>query len=155
MFVCHLAPLSSTIPVVSDKAFSFVQNSHYNVFYSLFSFSFKGFAETGIVTTVDFLSRESRLYDFEYEYDINEDNINGLTLKKFSEQAEDEMWECGDNCPYQEYAKFIRYYERFDYADNWIQASFDGEATDLEHGNADFSEFEQPARAGELMSRFF
>jgi hypothetical protein len=77
-----------------------------------------------------------------------------LTLQKFSEQAHDEMWKCGDNCPYKDYAKFIRYYQHFDYADLWIQASFAGEATDFRYGNADFSKFERPARAGKCYILF-
>jgi len=105
------------------------------------------FANTGSITILDLLTIGSPTYECDYEYDVNEDNVNGLTLQKFSEQAEGEMWKCGDNCPYEDYAKFVRYYQHFDYADAWIQKSFDGGVTDFKLGNADFSHLEQSARA--------
>jgi hypothetical protein len=117
----------------------------------LFILFIQGFADAGSVTIINVIAVESPTYVFGYEYDINEDNINGLTLKKFSEHAEGEMWNCGVNCPYKDYAKFVRYYQHFDYADAWIQKSFAGEATDFKFGNADFSRLEQPARAGKFM----
>lgn len=85
-------------------------------------------------------------YHYDYEYNMFFDNINGLTLKKMSQDAQDDMWFCDENCPYDEFSKFYRYYKRYDYADAWIQAAFRGIETD--YPKVDFSKFDRLARAG-------
>jgi len=83
----------------------------------------------------------------EYSYDPKTQNVNKRTIKGFSTSAEQKMYRCGPTCPYATMKKFREYYGFFDYADKWINAAFDGEATALERGNANFARFDFEGRA--------
>lgn len=95
--------------------------------------SFSGFADRGelIFHDVD--------VKITYSYNSNFDNVNGRTIQGFSLFAEKEMASCGKNCPYKDFAKFLKYYGEYDYADKWIQAAFMQQRTSFERGNFDFS----------------
>jgi hypothetical protein len=82
-----------------------------------------------------------------YTYNILQNNVNGRTIKGFSEDARDKMQLCA-SCPYEDYTKFMDYYGEFDYADQWITAAGDGASTDFENGNADFSNYGQVGKSG-------
>eukprot|EP00544_Gedaniella_sp_CCMP2646_P002188 CAMPEP_0202507198 /NCGR_PEP_ID=MMETSP1361-20130828/51594_1 /ASSEMBLY_ACC=CAM_ASM_000849 /TAXON_ID=210615 /ORGANISM="Staurosira complex sp., Strain CCMP2646" /LENGTH=557 /DNA_ID=CAMNT_0049141305 /DNA_START=2378 /DNA_END=4051 /DNA_ORIENTATION=- len=73
-----------------------------------------------------------------YNYNIHTDNNNGRTLAGFSTEAQAKMYEC-PNCPYPDYEKFRKYYDVFDYANQWVLAAFAGGKTSFANGNADFS----------------
>lgn len=76
---------------------------------------------------------------FEYTYNLQQDNINGRTIQRFSTLAEKEMAACGKNCPYEDFSKFASYYGEYDYGDKWIQAAFHQTRTSFDNGNIDFS----------------
>jgi len=77
-----------------------------------------------------------------YDYDIDNDNKNGRTLRGFSTAAEKKMWKC-DRCPYKEYQKFYDWYGNFDYADRWVTAALDGTKADFagKPGQVDFAQW--------------
>lgn len=75
-----------------------------------------------------------------YSYNVESATKNGRTLQGFSTAAQDKMWSCA-NCPYDDYKKFYDYYGKFDYANQWIMAAFEGAETDFDKGNADFSKY--------------
>lgn len=83
---------------------------------------------------------------YNYTYNPKTDNINKRTLQKFSTQAEEKMFRC-EKCPYGTYKKFRDYYGYFDYADKWINAAFDGKATNFANGNAQFNRYGFKGRA--------
>ena len=76
-----------------------------------------------------------------YSYDPLTENLNGRTLKGFSTGAQAKMFACGVGCPMAEYMKFYDYYGEYDYADKWIEAAFQGVATDFTNGNCDMSTY--------------
>ena len=53
------------------------------------------------------------------------------------------MFSCGDRCPYADYLKFYNYYGQFDYANQWILATFDRCRTIFSKGNVDFGAYEE------------
>ena len=59
----------------------------------------------------------------------------------------------GDGDYYVDFQKFVNYYGRFDYADNWIQAAFSGSRTDFTNGNQDFTGFGIDAKSRKFLRR--
>jgi hypothetical protein len=80
-----------------------------------------------------------------YSYVPLQNNHNERTLKGFSTQAQEKMYEC-DNCPYRTYEKFYDYYGVFDYANQWVLAAFEGSSTSFVNGQADFSSYTMVGR---------
>lgn len=79
------------------------------------------------------------------------DNVNGRTIRGFSTQAREKMYLC-ENCPDDDFKKFINYYGEFDYAEQWIQAALDGTLTNFDNGNADFRKYASPGKSGKKSS---
>lgn len=96
------------------------------------------------------LQKDAPAYHFTYSYDEKEDNFNGRTIQKFSTNAEEDMWKCLD-CPMAEYSKFVKYYNAYDYGDQFIQAALNSEATNFTHGNADFTDHGRASRVEALV----
>lgn len=82
-----------------------------------------------------------------YTYDPIEDNQNRMSLQKLSTHAKDKMYAC-EHCPFWLYSHYVNYYGSFSYADQWIQAAFDGGKTSLDKGNGNFQYYSYGARAG-------
>ena len=95
---------------------------------------------------------EEGLRDAQDVYSKGRNHIPGsqidYTLQSLSLRAYDEL---KASLTYQ---IFVDYYGQDDYADRWIQASFNGNATSLENGNADFSHFSLEGRTGEIYYSF-
>lgn len=75
-----------------------------------------------------------------YTYDPAKNNVNKRTIQGFSTSAEEKMFRC-KNCPYKTYRKFKDYYGVFDYADEWVNAAFEGRTTKFIRGNAQFGKY--------------
>jgi len=75
--------------------------------------------------------------NFSYVYDPYIDNDNGYTLKSLSINTARLMNDC-KRCPYDDYLKFRKYYGSLSYADDWIEAAFEGRTTNFANGNANF-----------------
>jgi hypothetical protein len=103
--------------------------------YLILLFILAGFNASGTFNLTD--SGKS----FEYEYVVEQDNVNYRTIAGFSTDAKERMWDC-DGCPYDTYTKFFDYYGEYDYADQIITAAFNGGKTSLKNGNNDFSLYE-------------
>jgi len=56
---------------------------------------------------------------------------------------------CGSCDYFQDFAKFVAYYGKANFADLLIEGAFNGEVVPMKHGDWDFSHFDQEARAGE------
>ncbi len=106
-----------------------------------------GLADSYYLQVLD-LQKDAPVYHFNYTYNIRQDNFNGRTIQKFSALAKQEMWDC-DSCPYPDYAKFVNYYDAYEYGDQWIEAAINGKATSFTNGNLDFTDRGRPSRAGE------
>ena len=80
-----------------------------------------------------------------YDYEVEEENLNGRTIAGFSLGAKKKMYDTDHGCagcPYPEYSAFVDYYGNYEYADDWIKAALAGKATPFQGaGNADFSKF--------------
>ena len=79
-----------------------------------------------------------------YEYDVEEENLNGRTIAGFSLGARKKMYDTKNcaGCPYPEYSAFVDYYGNYEYADDWVKAALAGKETPFQGaGNADFSKF--------------
>ena len=80
----------------------------------------------------------------EYDYDIEEENVNGRSIAGFSLGAKKKMYDTKScaGCPYPEYSAFVDYYGNYEYADDWIRSALTGKATPFQGtGNADFTKF--------------
>ena len=80
----------------------------------------------------------------EYDYDIEEENVNGRTIAGFSLGAKKKMYDTKScaGCPYPEYSAFVEYYGNYEYADDWVRSALTGKATPFQGtGNADFTKF--------------
>eukprot|EP00562_Extubocellulus_spinifer_P006104 CAMPEP_0178524064 /NCGR_PEP_ID=MMETSP0696-20121128/29437_1 /TAXON_ID=265572 /ORGANISM="Extubocellulus spinifer, Strain CCMP396" /LENGTH=592 /DNA_ID=CAMNT_0020155361 /DNA_START=84 /DNA_END=1862 /DNA_ORIENTATION=- len=95
------------------------------------------FAKTGKITI-----GKTKL---QYDYNVEEENLNGRTIAGFSLGAKKKMYDTEHGCagcPYPEYAAFYDYYQDFEYADDWVKSAASGSATPFSgNGNADFSKF--------------
>jgi len=80
-----------------------------------------------------------------YDYNPTTDNGNGRTLAGFSTGAQKKMGECGPQCPYNDYSKFLTYYGEFDYGHQFVTAAFERNLTTFAHGNIDFGVFSEQA----------
>jgi hypothetical protein len=78
---------------------------------------------------------------YAYSYDPNKDNDNARTIAGFSTTAGDRMRLSCPGCPYTDFLYFYNYYGFDDYADQWVNAAFNGESTNFRNGNADFSKY--------------
>jgi hypothetical protein len=88
-----------------------------------------------------------------YKYSVTSDNINKRTLAGFSTDAEELMRTCPTStCLFPDYKKFFEFFGRYDYADYIITKAFDGQATELNLGNSDFSVYKKTGQA-EIISR--
>jgi hypothetical protein len=113
----------------------------------LLLFNLAGFNSSGTCTVSDELGTS-----FEYEYVVEQDNVNYRTIAGFSTDAKEKMWDC-DACPYNTYSKFFDYYGEYDYADQIISAAFNGTKTNLKNGNSDFSLYTGIGRTGMFFAR--
>lgn len=68
-----------------------------------------------------------------YTYNTAMDNVNGISIQRFSTDAENLF------TGYPDYMKFVEYYGAYDYGDQWVTASFESGKTNYDRGNADFS----------------
>jgi hypothetical protein len=84
---------------------------------------------------------------FEYEYVVEQDNVNYRTIAGFSTDAKDKMWD------FDTYTKFVDYYGEYDYADQIITAAFNGGKTNLKNGNNDFSVYSGIGLVGMFFAR--
>ena len=110
---------------------------------------FAGFAEQSELVIDGFGSPRT------YTIDVYKDNKNFRTIKQFSTEAKKLMYDpinptsgTVDNRPYPTYLKFYDYYKVYAYADNWIHAAFKGVETEFEHGNADFTDYDDMGKLG-------
>jgi hypothetical protein len=88
-----------------------------------------------------------------YSYTSNTMNDNARTLAGFSEQAKKKMHDC-EFCVYPTYDKFIKYYETFDYGNQWIKAAFSKTTTGFKGlGNQDFTNMDDDGRVGKQFCR--
>jgi hypothetical protein len=76
-----------------------------------------------------------------YTYKPATDNNNGRTMSGFSTGAGEKMRTNCKGCPYPDFEYFYNYYGTDDYADQWVNAAFDGTSTQFRNGNADFSRY--------------
>jgi len=81
-----------------------------------------------------------------YEYDPATQNNNGRTIAKFSTGAKELMLDCAKGCPYNDYKAFYDYYGMDDYANEWVEAAFEGRKTQFTRGDADFTKFGMDGR---------
>jgi len=93
------------------------------------------------------------MYQYNYSYNILEDNYNGRTIKGFSTNAKQQMYTC-TQCPFEEYKKFVNHYGAYDYGDQWVEKAVEGARTNFTRGNADFSLYERGPRGGNVVVRF-
>ena len=112
-----------------------------------------GFAESSSIQILD-LQRDAPPYHYKYSYTLNKDNYNERTIQGMSLSAKQMMYEdCNKHesgkgsCPYEEYMKFVHYYNSYTYADEFVQAALDERSTVLSHG-IDFTNYEAHIRAG-------
>ena len=91
-----------------------------------------------------------------YTYDVYKQNTNYRTIKQFSTDAKKLMYDpltppipgIVDTRPYPTFNKFYEYYKVYAYADNWISSAFKKVPTKFEHGNADFTAYDDLGRLG-------
>ncbi|CAJ1948871.1 unnamed protein product [Cylindrotheca closterium] len=76
---------------------------------------------------------------YSYQYDPINQNKNGRTIAGFSTSAGEKMRLSCDGCPYTDHDYFFQYYGMDDYGHQWVTAAFNGQETQFENGNADFS----------------
>ena len=88
---------------------------------------------------------------FAYTYKPATENINFLTLFDLSIDAKLKMNDC-QNCPFPDYKKFLEYYDKFDYANEHIEAAFDGRVSQVVTGKMNFGVYTLKGRTGK---RFF
>ncbi|KAL7534104.1 hypothetical protein ACHAWF_004720 [Thalassiosira exigua] len=79
--------------------------------------------------------------EYRYYYDPMVNNKNGRTIAGFSKGAREKMFEGCNGCPYSDFEDFFNYYGVHDYADQWVQAAFNGDHTNFHNGNADFAHY--------------
>mmetsp|Transcript_21404 Transcript_21404/g.33590 ORF Transcript_21404/g.33590 Transcript_21404/m.33590 type:complete len:541 (+) Transcript_21404:54-1676(+) len=82
---------------------------------------------------------------YPYTYTPETDNNNGRTISGFSTQLEDKL-KNGPGAPYADFEYFRKYYGTSDYADQWVNAAFEGGRTSFTNGNADFSQYSMEGR---------
>ena len=105
----------------------------------------KGFPEEGRLVVSGILE------PLNYTYDIFKNNTNGRTIQRLSleSQSTTSCDDDDDSCPFRDYDKFYKYYDHFEYADEWITSAFDGkETTQLERGSANFGIMGENGRNG-------
>jgi len=92
------------------------------------------FVEDGDLTIAD--------EDYPYTYNPATSNKNGRTIAGFSEgdMSKDRMREGSD------FQYFYDYYGKDDYAHRYVEAAFEGKATQFKNGNADFSRFDMEGK---------
>lgn len=76
---------------------------------------------------------------YSYQYNPISQNKNGRTIAGFSTSAKDKMRMSCDGCPYTDHEYFYEYYGVDDYGYQWVTAALNGQETQFENGNADFS----------------
>ncbi|KAL7545242.1 hypothetical protein ACHAWF_008593 [Thalassiosira exigua] len=84
--------------------------------------------------------------EYAYQYDPATENNNARTIAGFSTGARGKMLDGCKGCPYDDFQAFYDYYGKDNYADEWVQAAFDGTSTDFRNGNADFSRYTKVGR---------
>eukprot|EP00984_Skeletonema_dohrnii_P004219 scaffold1490_cov121-Skeletonema_dohrnii-CCMP3373.AAC.2 len=82
---------------------------------------------------------------YTYTYTAATENKNGRTIAGFSTQLEDKL-KNGPGAPYADFEYFRKYYGTSDYADQWVNAAFEGGRTSFTNGNADFSQYGMEGR---------
>jgi hypothetical protein len=87
-----------------------------------------------------------------YTYNPTVHNKNRLSIQRFSTTAKAKMNDCDGSCPFHLYTQFVNYYGSYSYADDWIQAAFEGHSTDLEAGNGNFKNYGFAGRSGKFGS---
>ncbi len=80
-----------------------------------------------------------------YSYDPLLDNIAKRTIAGFSTDAQKKMAQC-ENCPYDTYEKYFKYYGAYDYANQIVLAAFEGERTSFSNFNNDFGLYDFAGR---------
>lgn len=101
------------------------------------------FTAEGILKILDF-QKNAPVYQHNYTYDVFNDTYNKRTIRSLSTEIDmsfgnSEHWD-----------KFTTYYDRDDYADQWIQAALDAGSTMFLNGNANFSTYEPHSRTDAL-----
>ena len=76
-----------------------------------------------------------------YTYNVLEDNLNEITLRRLSTEKKTETTYWCKQCESGDYSAFYKYYGVPDYADQWVTAAGEGKATDFYNGNANFEKF--------------
>jgi len=90
---------------------------------------------------------------YDYTYTIETHNDNGRTLQGFSTGADKSMRENGDGPYFSTFQKFYDYYGRFDYADAYVLAAFDGSAVTMNGKTFDFSSYDFVGKAGTFFEK--
>ena len=85
---------------------------------------------------------------YEYTYDIDTNNDNGRTIQGFSKGADQSMRVNGVGAYFTTFQKFFDYYGRFDYADAFVLAAFNGDAATLNGKTFDFTSYDFTGKAG-------
>lgn len=94
-------------------------------------------AESGSIT-VDVLGLGGA-FEMKYTYNTTNDNRSARSIYGLSRDAEDTMLSCSHGCPHPYYFKFYNYYNRPDFADNFIHSAFNEKKTNLAKGNQNFN----------------
>jgi hypothetical protein len=102
---------------------------------------------TGIVTI-------GGLVTLSYTYNPTVDNNNLRTIQGFSTNSADIFLTC-QGCPLATHQKYVSYYGDFNYADVFVQGALNQEATNLDNGNADFTNMDFAGRAGQFYALIF
>lgn len=84
--------------------------------------------------------------DYSYSYNPATDNNNGRTIAGFSTDAGSKMRLSCPGCPYADFMHFYNYYGMDDYGHQWVTAALNGQKTNFDRGNADFSTYSTEGR---------